>query len=327
MLITLGISLVLLTIIAISIGGNGGIKNIFKLLGNLFGMHNEVSGLDKTVLLDLRLPRIIMDILVGIALSLAGLLMQGVFQNPLVSPYTLGISNGAAFGAALCMVLGGNLTFLGQYALPISAFIGALVTIILVYFIWKATGKGNGSIILVGMSIGYLFSAMLSFLQYTGSRNALPKIVFWMMGSIANVSWIAVIIMAMVDIIGIVVVISFAWDFNIMEYGRDIAISLGVDYDKIRNLAIVIATILTATAVAFTGIIGFVGLMAPQVVRILLGRDYRYTGIGAILFGGILVLLSDTIARTIMYPVDLPIGIITSFVGVPFFLYLVIKRR
>ncbi|MGL4739227.1 MAG: FecCD family ABC transporter permease [Sarcina sp.] len=327
-LAALFVATVVFCIISLSIGGaNTGFKSVLALINNGFGGHANLSPLSRVVLEQLRLPRIIMAVLVGIALSNSGLLMQAIFQNNLVSPYTLGISSGAGFGAALSIILGLQFTFLGQAALPITAFVFAIITIMVVYLISIMTKSAGKNIVLIGVAISYLFSALLYFLQYTSNSKALASIVYWMMGSIANTSWTAVIILLVVDILGLIVMMCFAWNLNIVSYGKDTAISFGVNFELVKFVSIIIATILTATAVAFTGIIGFVGLIAPQITRMFVSSDYRIAIPGSTLVGALLVVVSDMIARTVMYPVDLPIGIITSFVGVPFFLYLIMRKK
>ena len=325
---TLFILCIIVSIVSLSIGAsNTNLLDVFRLIGNAFGAHFNVSALSRVVIEQLRLPRICMGILVGLALSNSGLLMQAIFQNPLVSPYTLGISSGAAFGAALSIVLGEQFGVLGQYALPINAFVFSIITIVIVYLVSKTTKSAGKNIVLIGVAVGYLFSALLSFLQYTGTSKQLPEIIFWIMGSLDNIGWTPVIILLVVNIVSLIIMFIYAWDLNIVSYGRDTAVSFGVNYDKIRIISIILATLLTGTCVAFTGIIGFVGLIAPQMARIIIGSDYRFLIPGASLTGALLVVLSDTIARNLMSPVELPIGIITSFVGVPFFLYLIIRKK
>lgn len=327
LLVLLGLTIIF-SIVSLSLGGaNTGVKSVLALISNTFGYNSDISQLSRIVLIHLRLPRILMGILVGIGLSNAGLLMQAIFQNPLVSPYTLGVSSGAAFGAALAIIFGFQFTFMGDYALPVSAFIMAVITIAIVYGISMATKSAGKNIILIGVAVGYLFSALLYFLQFTSGSKALASITYWMMGSLANMSYTSVFIMFAVDVLALIIMVVFAWDLNMISYGKDTAISFGVNYELVKLVCIIISTLLTATAVAFTGIIGFVGLVAPQMARIFIGSDYRFLIPGASLVGALLVVVSDMVARTVMYPVDLPIGVITSFVGVPFFLYLVMRKK
>ena len=322
------IALIVLSIISISIGASSvNLETVIDVLLNKFFNIGEVSDLSKVIVLDIRLPRVIVAIFSGIALSNAGLLMQGIFQNPLVSPYTLGISNGASFGAALAIVMGLQFTFLGVYAIPLFAFIFSIITMILVYFISKTAKNSSKNLILCGVAMGYLFSSLVSLLKYIGDNNDLPEIVFWIMGSLSNIKIEGTILIAISSIIAVVLIIFNAWKFNVITYGKETALSLGVNYNKISRLGLVICTIMIGITVAFTGIIGFVGLVAPHITRRIVGNDYRILAPAASLVGALLLLASDTIARNIIAPVELPIGVITSIVGVPFFIYLIIKKK
>ncbi len=253
--------------------------------------------------------------------------MQGIFQNPIVSPYTLGVSNGAAFGAALSIVMGAKLSFLGNYRVPVFAFIFSVITMLMVYGVALVAKNSSKTLVLSGVAIGYLFSAMVSFIKYVSDSNELPEIVFWMMGGLAGIPWESIVLIAIVVIISVTIMMRFAWDLNVMSAGEELAISLGVNFNKIKNISIILSTLMTAVAVAFTGIIGFVGLIAPHISRIIIGSDYRYLIPASSLIGALLLLISDTIARNIIAPTELPVGIITSFIGVPFFLYLIIKQK
>lgn len=327
-LLLLSLAIIITCLVSLSIGASSvNLGTIGHLIANGFGAHYNVSSLNSTIVEKIRLPRILMGILAGVALSNAGLLMQGIFQNPLVSPYTLGISSGGAFGAALSIVLGLQFGFLGQYALPVAAFVFSVITMAIVYGISLLTKNAGKNLVLIGVAIGYLFSALLSLLQYFGGANSLPQIVYWMMGSLQGIGWNVVILLFVVNIICFFVMMIFSWSFNAVSYGKETALSFGVNYEMMKILALGMGTLLTAVTVSFTGIIGFVGLIAPQITRIIIGNDYRFLVPASSLVGGLLLVLSDTIARTVMSPVELPIGIITSFVGVPFFLYLIVRRR
>lgn len=327
-IIFLFIALILLSIISVSLGASSvNLKTVIEVLLNKLFNIGEISDLSKVVILDIRIPRVMVAIFSGIALSNAGLLMQGIFQNPLVSPYTLGISNGASFGAALAIVMGLQFTFLGSYSVPLFAFIFAIITMILVNFISRLAKDPSKSLILCGVAVGYLFSSLVSLLKYVSNNNDLPEIVFWTMGSLSNVKIEGTIFITISSIISVGVIIFNAWKFNVITYGKETALSLGVNYKKISRLVFVICTIMVGVTVAFTGIIGFVGLVAPHITRRIVGNDYRILAPAASLVGALLLLVSDTIARNIISPMELPIGVITSIIGVPFFIYLIIKGK
>ena len=327
-LVGLTVLLVLVSVLSISIGASKvDASTVVDVVMSLFNKDLVVSQVDKIVVLNIRLPRVFVAVFAGIALSNAGLLMQGIFQNPLVSPYTLGVSNGAAFGAALSIILGTPLSFLGNYKVPIFAFIFSIITMTMVYIISIVAKKSSKTLILAGVAIGYLFSAMVSFLKYVSDTDELPEIVFWMMGSLSGIAWESIAIIVCVVVISFIIMMRYAWDLNVMALGEESALSLGVNFNKIKNISIVLSTLMTAVAVAFTGIIGFVGLIAPHISRMIIGSDYRYLVPASSLIGALLLLISDTVARNIIAPTELPIGIITSFIGVPFFLYLIIKQK
>ena len=327
-LIGLSVLLVLTAIISISIGASSvNAHKVIEVIMSLLNPDYAVSNIDKIVVLNIRFPRVFIAIFSGIALSNAGLLMQAVFQNQLVSPYTLGVSNGAAFGAAISIVMGSQLSFLGNFKIPVFAFIFSIITMIMVYGVALVSKNSSKTLVLSGVAIGYLFSAMVSFIKYVSDSDELPEIVFWMMGGLSGIPWKSIFIIAVVSIISVTIMIKYAWDLNVMAAGKESAISLGINFDKIKNISIVLSTLMTAVVVAFTGIIGFVGLIAPHISRMVIGSDYRYLIPTSSLIGALLLLISDTVARNIIAPTELPVGIVTSFIGVPFFLYLIIKQK
>ena len=321
----------LLFVLSLSVGAARiSIEDTVRVLLNPFFPVN-VQETSMQVILSIRLPRSLAALFAGMALSTAGLLMQGVFQNPLVSPYTLGVSSGAAFGASLAMIFRGKflstLPFLRVYLLPVSAFVFSLLTMLLVYGIAKLKAGSGRILLLAGVAIGYLFSAMVASIRYFSDIRDLPELVFWTMGGLNDVPKSGVLIIALADIAAISFMMVKAWDINALALGEEQALSLGVSYKRIRIIAFIVSTLMTSAAVSFTGVIGFIGLMAPHIIRIIIGSDYRWTIPASALTGALILLASDTIARTIIAPAELPVGIITSFIGVPFFLYLIIRSR
>ena len=330
LIVSLSLELFIASIVAITLGASSvNFNTVFQVFGDLFVHNDAITETQRQIVLGIRLPRVLAAILAGIALSNAGLLMQGVFQNPLVSPYTLGVSNGASFGAALAIVFSSHFAFLnlGTYLLPVFAFICSVLTMVLVYGIAKIAKNSSKTLILSGVAVGYLFSALVSLLKYVSDAKELPELVFWTMGGFSGINWTAIAIMAGACLISFIIMMYFSWDLNVMTAGEESAISLGVNYKKIRMIAFVLSTLLTAVAVSFTGVIGFVGLIAPHVTRMIVGSDYRYMIPVSSLVGALLLLLSDTVGRNIIAPTQLPVGIITSVIGVPFFLYLIIRKR
>lgn len=354
----LAVLLVALVVLAISVGGASsvGLSQVGQVIANALGIGGASGASGATsaaatsaseaaatassaqdastravtsIVLSVRLPRVACAVLAGASLALAGLLMQGIFKNPLVSPYTLGVSDGASLGASLAIVLSSQLAWLslGKWLTPLFAFVMALVAMLLVYAISRIVRGSTPVLVLSGVAVGYLFSAGVSTIKYLASDADLPELVFWRMGNLMGLQWDVAAILAAVLAVSIVLAMRRAWDLNVLVLGREEATALGVNYRRVQTLTFVLATILTATAVSFTGIIGFVGLVSPHVARILVGNDHRYSIPASVLFGAILMLASDTLARTLFAPTELPVGIVTSFVGVPFFLYLIVRRR
>lgn len=325
----LGVLLLAIVVVAAAIGASSvQLPQVLQVLGGLLA-GNEIDPQLRSIVLDVRLPRIACAALAGGALALAGLLMQAIFRNPLVSPYTLGVSDGASFGASLAIVLSAQAASvsLGRYLTPLLAFVFAMVAMLLVYGISRVVRNSTPTLVLTGVAVGYLFSALVSTIKYVANVQQLPELVFWRMGSLMGLRWNVVAVLLVMLSVCVIVSLWRAWDLNALALGREEALALGVSYGRVQILTFVLATVLTATAVSFTGVIGFVGLISPHVARMLVGSDHRYTIPAAVLFGAVLMLLADTLARTLFAPTEIPVGIVTSFIGVPFFLYLIIRRR
>lgn len=331
MILFLLIILIILIILSFSVGSSTvDLKTVITAVADTFTHNNSLSITERIIVMDLRLPEVLAAVLVGMSLSNAGLLMQGIFRNPLVCPYTLGVSGGASFGAALAIVLASSFTFIAMFKnifITLFAFGFAVLTMFLVQGIGKMAKESSKSLILAGVAIGYLFSALVSLLKYVASANDLPEIVFWMMGSLSNFTWTRILIIFISCTISMIIMMVYAWDLNVMATGEESSVSLGVNYKKVRKIAMIVSTVLTAVAVCFAGTIGFIGMVAPHLARMIVGNDYRYTIPTASLIGAILLLVSDTISRTIVYPMGLPVGIITSMLGVPFFIWLIVRKE
>ena len=305
------------------------LKTVWKVLCDLFKHDESLSNGERVIVLRVRLPRICASVLAGILLACSGLLMQGVFQNPLVSPYTMGVSNGASFGASIAIVFAAKLEFLnlGDYLTPVFAFGFAAITMFMVQGIGKIAKNSTATLLLAGVAVGHLFSGLVSLMKYVANEDQLPDLVFWQMGSVSNVDWTQILLMAITALLGIAFMTRYAWDLNVMATGRESAISLGVNYKKIRTIAFLLSTLMTGVAVSFTGIIGFVGMVAPHIARMIVGNDYRYTIPTASVCGALLLLVADSISRILVTTVSMPIGVVTSLIGVPFFLWLIVKKK
>lgn len=302
------------------------IRNAFGSIGIAMPyMGLKVTWTDnmEIALCNVRLPRILLACMVGCCLSAAGTSYQSVFQNPMASPDILGASSGACFGAALAILSG----LPGQW-ITFSAFFFSLLTVALVYFIGSRT-RGNPviNLLLAGMMVSSLFSAGTSYIKLVADpSNQLPAITYWLMGSLSGTTIKDVGFAAIPMIIGILPVIFLRWRINILTLGEDEARTMGVDTGRLRLVVILCATVLTASSVSVSGMIGWVGLVIPHLCRKLVGNDCRYLFPSSMLFGAIFLLLVDNISRNLL-ATEIPIGILTAFVGAPFFLYLMTRKE
>lgn len=296
------------------------------ILARFFPDHFQTSDFLDTIVWKLRLHRVIMAIFAGMGLAIAGAAMQGILKNPLASPFTLGIASAASFGASLAIILGAGLIG-GEYLIVGNAFVFTIIASLAVYGLAKYRGITPETMVLAGIAIMYLFSAMTSFLQYVGHAEQVHEVVFWMMGSLGRSSWEKAGIIALVTVFCSSILMRLSWDINTLEAGDETARSLGVNVEFVRVSGMMLAALITASVICFTGTIGFIGLVAPHITRMVISGDHRFLLPTSGLFGALLLLGADTVARTIMAPVILPVGIMTAFMGVPFFLYLFMKRR
>jgi ABC-type Fe3+-siderophore transport system, permease component len=284
------------------------------------------------IVVGFRLPRIFLAILTGISLAVAGAVMQGLLRNPLVSPFTLGLSSAASFGAAVAIVIGpailGGLVAIGSNEfIVVMAFVFGWASMLLVYAISRARGVNQATLILSGVVIGYIFSAGLTFLQYITNNEKLRDLVVWLMGGMWGASWSAVLLLIPLTIIPFFLLESMAWDLNALSAGDDVAKNLGINVNRLRLSGLMISTFAASCCLAFTGIIGFIGLMAPHICRMIIGNDHRYLIPCAGLLGAAILLISDTVARTILSPVEIPVGVIMYVIGGVFFLFLIMRAR
>lgn len=284
------------------------------------------------IVVGFRLPRIFLAILTGISLAVAGAVMQGLLRNPLVSPFTLGLSSAASFGAALAIVLGPGILvsyFLLSYDLwiVVFAFLFGWLSMLLVYWISRSRGTTQSTLILAGVVIGYLFTAGVMALKYTTNNEKLRELMVWLMGGMWGASWSAVLLLIPLVVICFYLLERKAWDLNALSAGDDVAKNLGINVERLRLFGLMISTFAASCCLAFTGIIGFIGLMGPHICRMFIGSDHRYLIPCAGLMGAAILLISDTVARTIMSPVEIPVGIIMYAIGGVFFLFLIMRGR
>ncbi|MGE3872846.1 MAG: FecCD family ABC transporter permease [Parvibaculaceae bacterium] len=291
----------------------------------------ETSDLrDLAIVWSVRLPRTVLAVLVGGALAFSGALMQGLFRNPLADPGLIGVSAGATFAAITAIVLGEALLGAGAliYLLPIGAFIGGLIATITLYLI--ATRRGRTSVatmLLGGIAIAALMMAASGVLIFMSNDQQLRELTFWSLGSLGGASWPKIIAVIPFIAMGLILALGFAGGFNALALGEAEARHLGIKVQLLKRIAIVAVALLTGTAVAVSGSIGFIGIVVPHLLRLSIGPDYRYLLPASILFGAVLLTGADMVSRTIVAPAELPIGIVTAFLGAPFFLWILLRNR
>lgn len=280
----------------------------------------------RTIVLELRLPRAVLALLVGGALGLAGAVLQALLRNPLAEPYLLGVSGGAAVGAVTAIVLGWNVR--AAWALPLAALAGALLAIGLVLRIAVRAARGLDTrvLLLAGVVIGAFFNAVILLLLTFAPAETFRSAIFWMMGSLAAANWPSVGVLVVYLLPAIAVLLLMARPLNLLAVGEETALYLGARVERVKLMAYLVSSLLVAAAVALTGVIGFIGLIVPHAVRLMWGSDHQLLLPASVLLGGAFLLVTDTVARTAAAPTELPVGVITALVGVPIFVALLTRR-
>ena len=288
---------------------------------------------DRIIVIDIRLPRAVLGMLVGAALAVSGAVMQGLFRNPLADPALVGVSSGAAFGAVLMIVLGGMLpaallAAVGEFALPLAAFVGALTTTLALYGIATRNGQTSVAILLLaGIAIGALALALTGILIYMADDRQLRDITFWNLGSLSGSTWAKVFAAGPIIVLALAVTPFLARGLNAITLGEAAAFHMGVRVQRLKSIAVISVAAAVGASVAVSGGIGFVGIVVPHILRLVIGPDHRYLLPASALLGGILLILADVVARIIVAPAELPIGIITALAGAPFFLWVLLRDR
>jgi len=296
----------------------------------IFDFANTWRAVDETIILQIRLPRVIGGAMVGAALATAGVLFQGLLRNPMADPYIIGTSAGAALGATIAMILPVNLAFLGFGLVPIAAFCGALATVILVYNLARVGGKTPViSMLLAGFVVSALLAAIIAFLMSISGQLGLDirSVYSFLMGHISVTGWTQIAIITPLVIGGIIVARFFAFHLNAFSLGEEGAAHLGVEVERDKILILALGSLLTAAAVSISGLVGFVGLVVPHAVRLSLGPDHRLLIPASALAGSAFMVIADLLARILLAPVEIPVGIVTAIIGAPFFLYLLRRSR
>lgn len=289
---------------------------------------DELSRAAQVIVWEVRLPQALMALLVGAALALAGAEMQTILNNPMASPFTLGMSSAATFGAALAIVLGIGIPGVPEnWIISANSFLFAFASVLLLSFLARMRGHGGETIVLFGIALFFTFNALVALLQFVASEQALQQLVFWSMGSLTRATLDKAIILGIV--LGVVVPLSMlsAWHLTALRLGHDRARSLGVNVARLRLAGLLRASLLTGTAVSFVGTIAFIGLVGPHLARLLIGEDHRFFLPASMLCGALVMSAASCASKTMIPGIVMPIGLVTSLIGVPFFLVLVLSRR
>lgn len=321
----------IVVLVSMAVSCFAGVANVtpVRLLATVFpGISAEpLTITELTVLTHLRLPRIVMAFLGGLGLAVSGLTMQAITGNSMASPFTTGLSNAAAMGAATVILF--EMNFMGSFQLSTvcGAFLLAFACSALVYGISSAKGFGSTTIVLVGIALNYFFSALNSGMQYIANEEKLASIVNWTFGNLSSSTWEQIAFVAAALLLTLPYLFSRAWHFNLLSTGDESATALGVNVGRLRLISGLMITLISASIISFTGVIGFVGLVAPHIARLLVGGDHRVLLPLTALLGSALLVLADLVGRTVASPVVIPVGIVVSFIGVPVFLYLILRSR
>ena len=293
----------------------------------LYLVEDGESAARKVVFL-IRFPRVVLSIFAGIGLSISGVAMQGITRNPMVSPFTVGVSNAAAFGASMALVFGVSLFPGTEVGVVISAFTAAMLCAILVYCVSRKNGMRPESIVLTGIALNYVFGALTSAIEFFAAEYKLASVVNWTFGTFNGATWDDTLIVAIFVIVCSLVISRFSLMLNVVSSGEDELVkSLGIDPNTLRIILGAASVLMTAAIISFTGVIGFVGLVAPHISRMIMGNDHRYLIPFSGVVGALLMIIADTIGRLLLAPVSLPVGIVVSFVGVPLFIHLILNKK
>ncbi|WP_390888421.1 FecCD family ABC transporter permease [Lelliottia wanjuensis] len=306
--------------------GPSGIS-VATLWHTLFDAASADAG-TRVIVWDIRLPFALMAVVVGMALGLAGAEMQTILNNPLASPFTLGVSSAASFGAALAIILGLGIPGIPeQWFISANAFIFALMACFVLDGISRWTRVATSGVVLFGIALVFTFNALISILQFVASEDTLQGLVFWTMGSLARASWDKLAILLVVLLIVVPLSLKNAWKLTALRLGEDRAVSFGINVRKLRLATLLRISIISALTVAFVGPVGFIGLVAPHISRMMFGEDHRFYLPGSMLIGALVLSLASVLSKNIVPGVIIPVGIVTSLVGVPFFLSIIIRHR
>lgn len=326
-LILLGLALLLLFSVLLDLALGPASYSLDEVLGALFSPEAAAPQV-QVVMWDIRLPVALMAVAVGAALSLAGAQMQTILNNPLASPFTLGISAAASFGAALGLAFGVALVpVIAQYMVPLNAFIMAMLSALLIHVLSLRRGMTSETIVLLGIALVFTFNALLALVQFFATEQAVAAVVFWTMGSLTKATWPKLGVICLVILVTLPIFARRAWAMTALRLGDEKAASFGINVRKLRLQTLIMVSLLAAFPVAFVGTIGFIGLVGPHIARMLIGEDQRFFLPASLLTGALILSASSVVSKTLIPGAIFPIGVVTSLIGVPFFISLILGGR
>ena len=326
-LILVGLAVLLLFSVLLDLALGPASYSLVEVLGALFSPDAAAPQV-RVVMWDIRLPVALMAVAVGAALSLAGAQMQTILNNPLASPFTLGISAAASFGAALGLAFGVALVpVIAQYMVPLNAFVMAMLSALLIHVLSLRRGMTSETIVLLGIALVFTFNALLALLQFFATEQAVAAVVFWTMGSLTKATWPKLGVICLVILVTLPVFARRAWAMTALRLGDEKAASFGVNVRKLRLQTLIMVSLLEALPVAFVGTIGFIGLVGPHIARMLIGEDQRFFLPASLLTGALILSASSVVSKTLIPGAIFPIGVVTSLIGVPFFISLILGGR
>ena len=326
-LILVGLAVLLLFSVLLDLALGPASYSLVEVLGALFSPDAAAPQV-RVVMWDIRLPVALMAVAVGAALSLAGAQMQTILNNPLASPFTLGISAAASFGAALGLAFGVALVpVIAQYMVPLNAFVMAMLSALLIHVLSLRRGMSSETIVLLGIALVFTFNALLALVQFFATEQAVAAVVFWTMGSLTKATWPKLGVICLVILVTLPVFARRAWAMTALRLGDEKAASFGVNVRKLRLQTLIMVSLLAAFPVAFVGTIGFIGLVGPHIARMLIGEDQRFFLPASLLTGALILSASSVVSKTLIPGAIFPIGVVTSLIGVPFFISLILGGR
>jgi len=291
-------------------------------------LHSNTMEIKSDIFWRIRIPRVIIAFIVGSSLAIGGMTFQAMFRNALATPFTLGVSSGAAFGAALYVKLGFLFSLFGIAGQTLFAFAGALFSIVIIYFLSKLKrGFSVGTMLLAGVAINFFFSSFILFVQFMSDFTHSFRIIRWLMGGFEVIGYSEIYNILPFILIGIIIIALLSTELNLLTLGDDIAISRGMNVSKIKNILFLATSLMVGAVISVVGPIGFVGMMVPHIARLIIGSDHRYLFVLNIIFGGAFLVFCDTLSRTLIAPAEIPVGVITALLGGPFFIWLLIRSN